>query len=509
MSDKDIYLDLRDKLRPPKERTGFKAPKKDPIKWGELAQGSAAGLLGAPVDLVNLLTRVKKPVMGSEWIGDKLGADTSSLEFDVGQFIDPMTMTKAAIPIASTLAAMAIADKAGSASKLPKIAKKQQGIIGRANKDLLDKRVNDGDISDADREKYIKFLANRDDWQSNMWTDPKTKFNYFYGPDGVLREEIPDVISKTDRLQAPNYTIEHPSSYNKTTLNSEVNFGGRTYPVRANQILKSSVDTAYQTQPLNSGSNLWYPNTNASSIKIPKRYGSTDKKELLRDYFAPAEKNARRAEVNSARKDLHERFQNSILAHELNHTWQNLTGLPRGSNTETALRDSYKLLEPGDKARYKVGRDILVDDFAKDEFRAQVYAAQQPDNIRDLLRKVIENRSKESPVYEAADESSVLDATKKKLIGYKQEMDQEGMVNDFYKLYREGKLEGAKLGPIEDFLKLQKKGFDRYNATLGEVESRAVQKRYFDATKPGVNPEDIYSTHPYSKLDVNPEDIWW
>lgn len=84
-------------LRAPKERTGFVAPKREPIKWGELAQGSAAGLLGAPVDLVNLLTQIKKPVMGSQWIGDLLGADTSALEFDVGQFIEPGGMAKAGI----------------------------------------------------------------------------------------------------------------------------------------------------------------------------------------------------------------------------------------------------------------------------------------------------------------------------------------------------------------------------------------------------------------------------
>lgn len=96
MSDVDKYRKLHG-LRPPKERTGFVAPKREPIKWGELAQGSAAGLLGAPVDLVNLLTQIKKPVMGSQWVGDLLGADTSALEFDVGQFIEPGGMAKAGI----------------------------------------------------------------------------------------------------------------------------------------------------------------------------------------------------------------------------------------------------------------------------------------------------------------------------------------------------------------------------------------------------------------------------
>lgn len=96
MSDVDKYRKLHN-LRPNKERTGFVAPKRDPIKWGTMAQGSAAGLLGMPVDMINLLTRVKKPVMGSQWIGDKLKADTSALEFDVGQFLEPGGMAKAGI----------------------------------------------------------------------------------------------------------------------------------------------------------------------------------------------------------------------------------------------------------------------------------------------------------------------------------------------------------------------------------------------------------------------------
>ena len=68
-----------------------------------LAQGSAAGFLGTPVDLVNLLTNVKKPVMGSEWIGEKLNADIDSPAFAVGQLLDPTGPVNAATAIAPAL----------------------------------------------------------------------------------------------------------------------------------------------------------------------------------------------------------------------------------------------------------------------------------------------------------------------------------------------------------------------------------------------------------------------
>lgn len=81
-----------------------------------VAAGSAAGFVGAPVDLVNMALQAfgrgtDKPVMGSNWIGDKLKANIDSPGFAVGQFLDPGAMSHAAISVAPALAGIIKANK--------------------------------------------------------------------------------------------------------------------------------------------------------------------------------------------------------------------------------------------------------------------------------------------------------------------------------------------------------------------------------------------------------------
>lgn len=142
MSEVDKYRKLLN-LRAPKERTGFVMPKNKPIQYGDIAQGAAAGLLGGPVDIVNLLTRIKKPVMGSDWIGDKLGADTDSLEFLAGQFLDPKAMLKAGVPLATGLGSLYAMQKMAGKGKALGPGKYQEGVIKNKGGNWLKGSVED------------------------------------------------------------------------------------------------------------------------------------------------------------------------------------------------------------------------------------------------------------------------------------------------------------------------------------------------------------------------------
>lgn len=56
---------------------------------GQLAAGATAGIVGAPVDIANVFMKAiglgsDKPVLGSEWIGEKMRTKTSSMPFQIG-----------------------------------------------------------------------------------------------------------------------------------------------------------------------------------------------------------------------------------------------------------------------------------------------------------------------------------------------------------------------------------------------------------------------------------------
>lgn len=74
---------------------------------GQAAAGITAGVVGAPVDIVNAITKAvglgsDKPVLGSEWIGEKLNANTGSVAFNIGTAIPvgPEGLAKGAVGIA-------------------------------------------------------------------------------------------------------------------------------------------------------------------------------------------------------------------------------------------------------------------------------------------------------------------------------------------------------------------------------------------------------------------------
>lgn len=113
-------------------------------------RGSIGGLLGAPIDIANMALRPvglgsDKPVMGSEWIGDRMqqagmvSENRNPMAEIAAGFISPTDLAvtlplaaKAALPLAAAYGATAIGSKASESAKLDNLAnalKSQRGMM--------------------------------------------------------------------------------------------------------------------------------------------------------------------------------------------------------------------------------------------------------------------------------------------------------------------------------------------------------------------------------------------
>lgn len=154
-----------------------------------LAQGSAAGLVGAPVDIVNAalspFTGSKKPVMGSEWIGERLKSDTNSPAFTVGQFIDPLSLSASLAKLAPLALGGVIKNKGGN-------------WLGDSVENAMQKL------------KHTEFTPNPKQQKLNDWVDgPLTKYakNRMASPDDEIRKLADQGILHVDPEQL-NYNQE-------------------------------------------------------------------------------------------------------------------------------------------------------------------------------------------------------------------------------------------------------------------------------------------------------------
>lgn len=100
---------------------------------GQLAAGAAAGIAGAPVDITNMFTkslglRTDKPILGSEWIGEKMRTKTSSMPFQIGT----------ALPLGPDDLAKGMVGMIGMAKSAGKLedALKAAPVIGKFSKDM-------------------------------------------------------------------------------------------------------------------------------------------------------------------------------------------------------------------------------------------------------------------------------------------------------------------------------------------------------------------------------------
>ena len=80
-------------------RQGVQVPTLEGL--GNVAQGAAAGALGAPVEIANMALQPfglgsEQPVAGEQWWGEQFGADTESPEFMGGTFVSPDPLGKVA-----------------------------------------------------------------------------------------------------------------------------------------------------------------------------------------------------------------------------------------------------------------------------------------------------------------------------------------------------------------------------------------------------------------------------
>lgn len=132
---------------------------RDPEYWKSVGSGATnalnrglvGGFLGAPVDVTNMamgslgLPVSNKPVMGSEWIGQKMqdagivSGDRNAVAEGLAAFIDPATAGPAAMkaaayasPLAAAFGSTAIGSKASEGAKLSKLAsalRNERGVI--------------------------------------------------------------------------------------------------------------------------------------------------------------------------------------------------------------------------------------------------------------------------------------------------------------------------------------------------------------------------------------------
>jgi hypothetical protein len=92
---------------------------------GQITQGVVASAVGAPVDTVNTVLKAfnlgtAKPVGGSEWLGEKMGANTESTAFNIGTAL-PVNPQAASLGGAKMLGlAGALASKGGKTSVVVK-----------------------------------------------------------------------------------------------------------------------------------------------------------------------------------------------------------------------------------------------------------------------------------------------------------------------------------------------------------------------------------------------------
>ena len=138
-------MGLLDALSDPEYWSSVKATA--PKSLGLLSQGFATGILGAPVDIVNMAFKPfglgsDRPIGGSNSIAGLLNAQVDSPAYQIGNMlpIDPSHIAagtaKFVIPMASALGAMAIGSKASEGAKLDTLAqslKSQRGIMAGVN----------------------------------------------------------------------------------------------------------------------------------------------------------------------------------------------------------------------------------------------------------------------------------------------------------------------------------------------------------------------------------------
>lgn len=82
---------------------------------------------------------------------------------------------------------------------------------------------------------------------------------------------------------------------------------------------------------------------------------------------------------------------------------------------------------------------------------------------------------------------------------------EDQVMKDLFMGIKSGQL-NPKGTPLESWYNLLNKSWKKYVGNWGEVEARAVQSRAREAVRTGST--DVYKTHPFSKLDVAPEDIY-
>lgn len=159
---------------------------------GKLAQGVAAGIVGAPVDIASGVLRAfnlatAKPVMGSEWLGEKLGADTKSASFIAGTAL-PVSPSDLAVPLAKAGAAglgvlatgMGVLHKLGAAPVASKF--RQSGMF-------VGKGASVWDAAKATEAEKLEALGKTPE---EIWKATGT----FRGADKIWRQEIPDDMAK-------------------------------------------------------------------------------------------------------------------------------------------------------------------------------------------------------------------------------------------------------------------------------------------------------------------------
>src|SRR5574343_48383 len=163
-------------------------------------RGGVAGLVGAPVDIVNTVMRPiglgsDSPVMGSEWIGEQMRlADIVSdkrnpIAETLAGFVDPATIAPfalkaaaVAIPALAAFGATAIGSKANKGAKLSKLAQvipKQRGIFAGVG-------AKTANLDNLDIAQKLKQQGVPDEliWKQTGWT--------FGFPDQKPRFGIPD-----------------------------------------------------------------------------------------------------------------------------------------------------------------------------------------------------------------------------------------------------------------------------------------------------------------------------
>ena len=155
---------------------------------GNAALGAAVGGIGAPVDLANMVLQPlglgsEKPVMGSDWLGERLGADTDTKSFLAGSMLSPDPMSK--IGLAGSLAGLFI--KGAKENKLGKLAASDfEQMTGKKGGNSFTAAQHDARSKMSAQDRAQVDLFDPEDFSGKVYMTPDSAAGFSLSDEGYL-----------------------------------------------------------------------------------------------------------------------------------------------------------------------------------------------------------------------------------------------------------------------------------------------------------------------------------